>query len=163
MNRHRNHIIHIENGPFKYGQTEHAGRMMCAECNVMIKWVSEEEVYQYEQYIIQEQSKPVYGDEEPLTYDSFYYDSSDWVSPSSMREAKRQFAIEQQQEEIDPTYTIWLAVQYKDKDKAKSLGAKWNHHSKCWYTTVGDDRALNLLDYMMEDDLLRLAKHYNLV
>ena len=163
MNNHRNHTIYIEIGPFKYGQTEHAGRMMCHECNTFIKWASYEEVTEYEQYIIRQQSKPIYGDEEPLTYDNFYRSSSDWVNADDRRESKRQFELQQQEEEQNPTHTIWLAVGFTDKDNAKKLGAKWNHHAKCWYTTISDDRALDLLDYMMEDDLQRLAKYYKLV
>lgn len=163
MNNHRNHTIYIETGPFKYGQTQHEGRMMCSQCNTFIKWASYDEVLQYEQYIIQQQSKPVYGDEEPLTYNNFYRRSNDWVTSSEYREAKEHLANAFKEEQDNPTYTIWLAVQYKDKDKAKKAGAKWNHHTKCWYTTISDDRALDLLEYMEEDDLRRLAKHYNLV
>lgn len=163
MTKHKYHTIYIETGPFKYGQTEHHGRMMCHECNVMIKWASYEEVLQYEQYVMQQQNKPIYGNEEPLTYDNFYHDSSDWVRASDRREMRQHLTNAEKEEQNNPIYTIWLAVQFKDKDRAKKLGAKWNHHVKCWYTTISDDRALHLLDYMAEDDLSRLAKHYNLI
>ena len=66
------------------------------------------------------------------------------------------------EEQDNPTYTIWLAVKYTDKDKAKKLGAKWNHHVKCWYTTISDNRALDLIDFMLNDDLVRLANYYQL-
>jgi|LakMenEpi03Aug12_release.lakeMendotaPanAssembly.Ray.scaffolds.fasta_scaffold201096_2 hypothetical protein len=163
MNNHRNHTIYIETGPFKYGQTQHEGRMMCHQCNTFIKWASCDEVMQYEQYIMQQQCKPIYGDEEPLTYDNFYHDSSDWVNADDRRIMKEGWEKAEKQERDNPTYTIWLMVDFKTKDRAKKAGAKWNHHAKCWYTTISDDRALDLVDYMAEDDLLRLAKHYNLV
>jgi hypothetical protein len=118
---------------------------------------------QYEQYIMQQQCKPIYGDEEPLTYDNFYHDSSDWVNADDRRIMKEGWEKAEKQERDNPTYTIWLMVDFKTKDRAKKAGAKWNHHAKCWYTTISDDRALDLVDYMAEDDLLRLAKHYNLV
>jgi len=33
--------------------------------------------------------------------------------------------------------TVFLNVPYRDKDRAKSLGAKWNPKRRLWYVPAG--------------------------
>jgi hypothetical protein len=157
--KHTQHAIYIDAGPFKYGQTEHAGRMMCAQCRTFIKWASYEEVDVYEKYVMQQQSKPCYGDEEPLTHEMFNKMYYKW--------AGQYINIKKLQPEYDinetPDDRIWLMVKYNEKDTAKQLGACWDRIAKCWYTMIDSEKALDLLEYMTEDDLYRLAKRYELV
>ena len=75
------------------------------------------------------------------------------------------------------TYKVYLNIPYKNKDKAKELGAKWDHIKKQWYyteeTKLGVINKLNYLSYpkprvynvkisiYCKDDLKKLGLHWN--
>ena len=75
------------------------------------------------------------------------------------------------------TYKVYLNIPYKNKDKAKELGAKWDYLKKQWYyteeTKLGVINKLNYLSYpkprvynvrisiYCKDDLKKLGLHWN--
>lgn len=62
-------------------------------------------------------------------------------------------------------YPVWLNVPYKEKDRAKSLGAQWNHEAKCWYININSKRIIDLVDYLPVDEhlLTKIAKRHNIL
>ena len=75
------------------------------------------------------------------------------------------------------TYKVYMNISYKNKDKAKELGAKWDYTKKKWYyteeTKLGVINKLNYLSYpkprvynvkisiYCKDDLKKLGLHWD--
>lgn len=75
------------------------------------------------------------------------------------------------------TYKVYLDIPYKNKDKAKEIGAKWDYAEKKWYytqdTKLGDIYKLNFLSYpkpdvyeikipiICKDDIKKLGLHWD--
>jgi len=75
------------------------------------------------------------------------------------------------------TYKVYMNIPYKNKDKAKELGAKWDYFKKKWYyteeTKLGVINKLNYLSFPKphtynarisihcKDDLKKLGLHWN--
>ena len=45
---------------------------------------------------------------------------------------------------------VYLQVDYKDKDKVKSHGAKWDFDNKRWYSYMGNQQ---LIPFMVDEEL----------
>lgn len=56
---------------------------------------------------------------------------------------------------------LYLNVPYKEKDEAKSLGAKWNPKVKKWYTTAKSEEYIKFSKWILRDtDDVMIAQEY---
>ena len=69
------------------------------------------------------------------------------LDDSQVQAMKRELPIDEK---------IYLNVQFKEKEDAKALGAKWDRQQKSWFITPGVDQSL--FDKWMSDDTPALAK-----
>ena len=48
MNKHRNHQLKIEIGPYSYNTVTHQGKLVCKKCNKFIKWINNHQIELFE-------------------------------------------------------------------------------------------------------------------
>jgi hypothetical protein len=131
--KHMNHIVTFDTTKVQVKPNfwiVHAGRLFCKQCNVQLKWLSQHEVDCINDFGF-----------EGRTLDYFLR----YTQPTVL-------------DQHDPD-TIFLAVTYKEKDKAKKLGAMWNPSLKVWYTYRTDKKASNLKQWMLPDDIKIVEAH----
>lgn len=134
---HLQHRIEIQKGPFIYNSTSHAGRIHCLDCNTHVKWASLTEV------------NAAYNGCQQKT----------WPSLNTWNKMFRLVLKDIEDNELDitsPNHSsdiIWLAVTFTEKDQAKKSGAMYDFREKCWYTNRTDKKAINLTQWMADDDV----------
>lgn len=110
LHKHQNHLIEIIDSPIQIGNSlSHPGKIMCRKCNIMIKWLGKREI----DFINKNNIK----DLDNLTFKEFttLYNvmTNNPVKPEVTK--------------------IYLKTEYSEKDKVRSLGAKWDKEVKKWY------------------------------
>ena len=133
--KHLKHPIFVDGNSIatKFPGLIHPGKILCKQCNKHIKWASYRDLEIYERY----KNKIV-----------TYEDLQKYIIATS--------------ESPGEGNAIYLAISYKEKHIAKNNGAKFDALERLWYTYPSNPKAINLIDYMMPDDV-RWLKNYRYI
>ncbi len=154
IEKHLDHKIEVidqlifANGPI------HHGKIMCANCNILIKWASDEEI----EFVRKIRNKEININLPGINYRTFdeacdaHYKRN---RKPTQEEIKKQVYENYHRTHTNPekgTYNVYLNVPFAKKDEVKKLGAKWDHVQKSWFINSHHPKAHKLREYMNQKD-----------
>jgi hypothetical protein len=120
----------------------------CIECNKYLKHASDNELAAWDKMTDEERDRVTYGQLYQITYRQVIaYDEN------NPEEYIKSF----------PEHTLWLNIPFAEKDEAKKMkaGIQWDPYVKVWHTTIFNENAIKLKQWMFPADIQRVIDYQN--